>query len=243
MPHGPFQYGQEAFTFIEELDRVATTSEVMDAMERVIARFGFEFLIFTGLDVEQRFDLQVLGNRWPQEFLELFTRNHFIQFDPIARLSRQSAAGFEWNESSYAHERDPRALEIMDTAAQFRLRRGFVVPIHGPNGYEAAVGMAGVDIELPRGSIPAMYLMGLYAFERVRRLIGAAAHCKRPLTQREREVLAWAAHGKSAWEIGEILHIAKRTVDEHAQSAFRKLGAVNRTQAVAIALRDRIIAL
>jgi len=61
------------------------------------------------------------------------------------------------------------------------------------------------------------------------------------LTPREREVLAWVSRGKSAWEIGEILHITKRTVDEHVQRAVGKLGAANRTQAVAIALRDRLI--
>jgi DNA-binding CsgD family transcriptional regulator len=61
------------------------------------------------------------------------------------------------------------------------------------------------------------------------------------LTPREREVLTWAARGKSAVEIGGILHITKRTVDEHVQSAIRKLGAANRTQAVAIALRSRLI--
>jgi DNA-binding CsgD family transcriptional regulator len=63
------------------------------------------------------------------------------------------------------------------------------------------------------------------------------------LTAREREVLAWISLGKSAWEIGEILGIAKRTVDEHAQTATRKLGAANRTQAVAIAVRDCLIEL
>ena len=65
----------------------------------------------------------------------------------------------------------------------------------------------------------------------------------RLLTPREREVLAWVARGKSAWEIGEILNIGKRTVDEHVQPATRKLNAANRVQAVAIALRERIIAL
>jgi LuxR family quorum sensing-dependent transcriptional regulator len=61
-----------------------------------------------------------------------------------------------------------------------------------------------------------------------------------PLTLREREVLAWSAQGKSAWEIGEILNLAKRTVDEHAKTAMRKLGARTRTQAVAIAIRERL---
>ena len=61
------------------------------------------------------------------------------------------------------------------------------------------------------------------------------------LTRRELEVLTWVARGKSAWEIAKILGIAKRTVDEHVQSATQKLGAVNRTQAVALALLRRII--
>jgi LuxR family quorum sensing-dependent transcriptional regulator len=54
-------------------------------------------------------------------------------------------------------------------------------------------------------------------------------------------VLWGAAEGKSAAQIGKILHITKRTVDEHTKNAARKLGAANRTQAVAIALRERLI--
>lgn len=69
------------------------------------------------------------------------------------------------------------------------------------------------------------------------------SRAKHSLTARELEVLTWVARGKSAWEIGEILHIAKRTVDEHVQTAVRKLGAVNRTHAAAMAVRDRIISL
>jgi DNA-binding CsgD family transcriptional regulator len=63
----------------------------------------------------------------------------------------------------------------------------------------------------------------------------------KPLTQRELEVLAWVARGKSSWEIAEILSITKRTADEHAHQATQKLGATNRTQAVAIAVRERLV--
>ena len=64
---------------------------------------------------------------------------------------------------------------------------------------------------------------------------------QQPLTPREIEVLKWVARGKSAWEIGEILGIAKRTVEDHVHNVIGKLGASNRTEAVVIAIRDRII--
>ena len=63
------------------------------------------------------------------------------------------------------------------------------------------------------------------------------------LTARETEVLRWVANGKSASEVAGILNITKRTVDEHVQTAVRKLGAQNRTHAVALALRDGVIIL
>jgi DNA-binding CsgD family transcriptional regulator len=68
---------------------------------------------------------------------------------------------------------------------------------------------------------------------------GKAGHSS--LTPREREVLAWVAQGKSAGEIAEILQIARRTVNEHVQTTVRKLAALNRTHAVAIAVRDGIV--
>jgi LuxR family quorum sensing-dependent transcriptional regulator len=64
---------------------------------------------------------------------------------------------------------------------------------------------------------------------------------KLQLSPREREVLTWVADGKSAWEIGMILNISKRTADEHVKTAARKLGVRNRSHAVAIALKDRHI--
>jgi len=74
-----------------------------------------------------------------------------------------------------------------------------------------------------------------------RRSLPQTATRRVPLTSRETEVLFWVANGKSTAEIAGILLISKRTVDEHVQTSIRKLDAANRTHAVAIALRDRII--
>ena len=71
--------------------------------------------------------------------------------------------------------------------------------------------------------------------------MGRAKAGNSSLTPRQRAVLALVARGLSAREIAEILHIAKRTVDEHVDNSVRRLGALNRTHAVAIALRDGMI--
>jgi LuxR family quorum sensing-dependent transcriptional regulator len=61
------------------------------------------------------------------------------------------------------------------------------------------------------------------------------------LTDRERECLSWASHGKTAWEISEILHISEHTATAHLNAAVRKLGAASRGHAIAEGLRWGII--
>jgi PAS domain S-box-containing protein len=63
----------------------------------------------------------------------------------------------------------------------------------------------------------------------------------RSLSLREKEILGWIMQGKSTWDISTILKISERTVKFHVDNIMKKLSAVNRTQAVAIALREKLI--
>jgi DNA-binding NarL/FixJ family response regulator len=62
------------------------------------------------------------------------------------------------------------------------------------------------------------------------------------LTQRERDVLRLLADGLSNEEIGKELFISPETVRTHVRKAMAKLDADTRTQAVATALRQSLIA-
>jgi DNA-binding NarL/FixJ family response regulator len=61
------------------------------------------------------------------------------------------------------------------------------------------------------------------------------------LTLREIEVVELLAQGKSNKAIGHVLGIAEETVKTHLKRLYEKLGAADRAQAVAIALRQQLI--
>lgn len=59
-----------------------------------------------------------------------------------------------------------------------------------------------------------------------------------PLTERQAEVVALLAAGKSTREVARTLGVAPRTVQVHVGLIMKKLGVANRLQVVALALRD-----
>jgi DNA-binding NarL/FixJ family response regulator len=62
-------------------------------------------------------------------------------------------------------------------------------------------------------------------------------------TERETEILRHIAGGNRNRDIAEMLHLSEETVKSHLKRAMEKLGANDRTQAVAIAARRGIIQL
>lgn len=63
------------------------------------------------------------------------------------------------------------------------------------------------------------------------------------LSGREREVLLWAAQGKTAWETAAILGISPKTVEFHLGNCGRKLGATSKAQTILAAARKGLLPL
>lgn len=76
-----------------------------------------------------------------------------------------------------------------------------------------------------------------------RLVVGVSSGGPEPLTPREREVLMLMGQGRSNSEIAAALSIAPRTAKVHVQNILSKLGATNRTEAVSIAVRQKLISL
>lgn len=66
-------------------------------------------------------------------------------------------------------------------------------------------------------------------------------HGETDISPRELEVIELVVDGYTNGEIGELLGLSVRTVQEHVASARRKLGARSRTQLAVMALRSGLV--
>lgn len=87
----------------------------------------------------------------------------------------------------------------------------------------------------------ALHMAGLLLTERLMELADPAPIPAPALTPRERDSLALVAEGKTDWEISVILGVSEATARFHVDNGRRKLGAVNRAQAVARLALGRMI--
>jgi LuxR family quorum sensing-dependent transcriptional regulator len=129
----------------------------------------------------------------------------------------------------------------MEEAGDFRLKRGFTIPLVVLEGDRAGFSLAGEHLEIPPEDRGALMLIATYALGRSLLLRESTTKQSVALTQREREALQWAAEGKAEWEIGERMGISEHGVDKHMRSARGKLGTSSRTHAVAEAIRHGLI--
>ena len=120
--------------------------------------------------------------------------------------------------------------QLFDEAGEFGIRFGFVIPIHEARGPVAAVSFA-TGLRRPAfrravaGHAEVLQLMAMYFLAHAGRKLGAERVIDGVLlTPGEFECLEWAARGQSAWEIGRILGISRRTAAFHLDNVKEKLG-------------------
>jgi DNA-binding NarL/FixJ family response regulator len=132
-----------------------------------------------------------------------------------------------------AHTDDPVVLDALRAGAD-----GFLAKTRARSSDVADAvrrAMAG-EVVMPTGS--GARLAELIEMER-HRLIGDFA--QRALSPREREVIEALFEGLAAKEIAQRLGISLSTTRTHLESVRTKLGAHSMLEAVAIALRERLI--
>ena len=246
MADGALDISRAAFDFVDDIERMSDQRSLMDRFGRELNGYGYHaWMIATLTNPGGSAGSLAMLNGWPQGWHDLYRRLNLIQNDPMAAHCLRSTAPFEWCDAPYDPLANPKAKEVMDRAADFRMNQGFCVPVHTPEGYEAVVTMAGERVERAGQVRRALHLMALYAYGKAVELCMPKSFPAAPrlLTKREREVLQWTAVGKTAWEISQILGVAESTVTAHIKAAAAKLDTPNRVATVVVAPRRGEISL
>jgi LuxR family quorum sensing-dependent transcriptional regulator len=233
------------YEVIDKLNRAVTPQDICDGLTSFTSRYGLTSMVACTIPSrhERTRDAQsqhLLVSAYPTGWRDRYLDQRYVHIDPVVRRIKRDLSPFLWSEASpFAQEEDSAQVKRMfGEAGEFHLKAGLAIPLITLEGAAATVSLGGEAIDLPP-SAPGMISM-ISAFAIARAIDLRDRRRKREqskLTPREVECLKWAADGKTEWEISAILNISEHTADKHLANAHRKLGAANRAQAVANAIR------
>jgi LuxR family transcriptional regulator, quorum-sensing system regulator BjaR1 len=233
--------------FIRDLDRARNVEDISAQMVRHLSQIGAEHVIAGTIPADEpnrRRQLNhILFTNYPSEWLKRYFARHYILKDPIILRTKANADPFFFDWLAPFTGGDPEARRIAEEACEFNLVKGFSGGLRSLDGQLVGFIFAGRHFETDPCMSGMLTLIASYAIGRAIALHEESSkeNKKITLSAREREALQWASEGKNDWEIGEIMKISEHGVDKHMRSTRRKLDAINRTQAVAEAIRRGLI--
>lgn len=241
-----FDYGRDALDFLDTLQSMDDVGTLVTSVENKLRSYGYHAFLITGLPTSGgSLDPLVMLNGWPAGWFDLYRRESYVDVDPIAAHCKVTVDPFLWSEVKVDAVRRPRAAEVMHRATDFRMVHGLCVPIHGEEGFDAVVTMAGDRPDVSIKARAAIHLISIYTYAKASSLLGGPTNAltSKRLTTREREILTWYAVGKSTDQVGTVLGISPTTVTAHFENASAKLGTRGRTRTIVEAYRCREIVL
>ena len=237
-----FDYGRDALDFIDSVAEITQLDALIKRLEEKLQSYGFGAFLITGLPASgEELAPLIMLNGWPRGWVPLYQQSNFIVHDPMAARVQAVLDPFIWSEVVVDRDTRPKAAEVMQRARDFGMIHGFCVPIHGSNGFEAVVTMAGDKPDLSTRARAAIHLMAVYVHGRASTILRTRPEREPVLTTREREILTWLSFGKSTEEVSEILGVMRTTVTQHYNNASQKLGTRGRTRTIIEAFQRKEI--
>lgn len=230
--------------FIEGLSNASDAGGFHEAMAGMTAALELSCFAYLSMPSRPKAGPTLITN-YPSAWTSHYLRHRYQQFDPVVLRAHADPEPFGWGIETAGGSQIQR--QIFAEAADFGICYGFTIPIHDEKSPIATVTFATDEARAPfrkcvTENARVLQLMAMYFHTHVRRtmadqrLIGGVS-----LSPREFECLEWAARGKSAWEIGCILGISRRTAAFHLDNAKAKFGVRSISQAVARLIASRPI--
>jgi LuxR family transcriptional regulator, quorum-sensing system regulator BjaR1 len=231
----------DIFEAIDQIQASSSAPGIMGVIAGAASQYGFTDFVVTGLPLRgERIEPLTMLVSCSLEWYNRYAQLGYHEFDPVAQHCFSTSDPFDWHSAPYDNG-DLAARRVMFEAGEFGLKDGLCVPIHTEDGMQGCVSLGGTYVDLDPDGRVMLHMLAIYAHARLRYLRSVDLEKRYRLTDREREVLRWAAVGNSNQDIADILGITHRTVVAHISNASDKLGTLNRVHTVVEAYRQRLI--
>lgn len=232
---------EEKMALLKTVSALATQYDTVRFLKKITDLYGMRaFLVMRMPSATTRLiqSASVISS-WPAEFMTRYDQAAQAGDSPIISRLHISTIPFVADLETPGATGTDSSMKSLFVSG--RMQRFAVFPACDPEGQRGAVSFYG-DRPLPNEQeMMELSLLSIHLFDRLYQI---GRNDQRPgegLTEREIDCLNWTAAGKTSAEISEILGLSEHTVNHYLNRATRKLDTVNRTQAVAKALRTGII--
>jgi LuxR family transcriptional activator of conjugal transfer of Ti plasmids len=231
--------------FVDCLHTARTEDDFRRVAERTAHGLGFRWFAYFG----RREDARNLISSYPKSWTDHYFDEQYDEIDPVLRKPLTPCRMFLWDGRDARSAKSGRERRLFDDALSFKIRTGLTVRIPSGNGQSSAFTLAVDDRSLGldrfiETSQDLLQMIGLTYHAHVSARIGRALltdQTSTPLTQRERQCLAWISQGKTMQDIASLLGVTPRGVKFHLDNARRNLAALSLPHAVALAIRQGLL--
>ena len=244
---------EEASALVMETLRLARARTMQEALTFSAAGLGFDSFVFGIVANDRRPDAEsrtyVITDQ-ADTWVRMYDERAFLELDPRVELASEPGYAF-WEARQF--DKNPRHKLFLKESAANGIQSGLVIGLctRDPPSY-AMLSFNRAAPTLQRWSAEQRLLiagqasmLGKVLSRTVRRflneqeLLFPAPPMK--LNVRERDILTLAAAGKTSKEIAATVGVAKITIDMHVGAILSKMGALNRNQAIAKAIANKLI--
>lgn len=227
-------------SFADEIRELKTQFDVFRYMKRITENYGskaFMVLNVPNATTSQLAKSSIITNL-AADFTIQYDKHFMLEHSSVLKHLRQSTLPFQYDVES---DKFPGDKAIADLAIQFHVPRGVYLCAHDRLGNRAAVGFFGERPLFSMQELLELQMISVHVYDRMAIIKSADEQPREALSDRELDCLNWTAAGKTSVEIAEIVGLSEHTVNHYLNRATKKLDTVNRTQAVAKALRTGLI--
>ena len=232
------------YQIVEDVDKLHNGLAGDDFLKIIKQNYRLSHIAYLGLNLPRQETEVYIQTTYSDKWCRRYITENYVDIDPIVDDGLRSILPLDWRT---VRNKNKKVRNFFGESQQFGVgTQGLSFPIRGAHGELA---LFSINSHLPDSEwgdfkkefMRDFQLLAYHFHSNVLENVVGIEIESPTLTQREKECVKWASAGKTAWETGVILGIKESTVSFFIDQVRVKLNAVNKTEAVAKAIRMKLI--